>query len=201
MENLKVIFASNLIRLRTAKGLTQAELGALLSYSDKSVSKWERAESLPDAQVLLSVAELFGVSVDYLLHSHDEWVSPDGPLFELPADFNPRMILWLSAVSICTLALTLFVIFWILGYFELFILFAAVPVAVATVLVMNILWGQRKYNMWIVMVLVLAVFLLVYYSLLSINPWQLFLLLLPAELIVVLAFNLRKRRAKSHENA
>ena len=47
MEDPKVIFASNLIRLRNQKGMTQAELAEHINYSDKSVSKWERAEALP----------------------------------------------------------------------------------------------------------------------------------------------------------
>ena len=51
MEDLKLIFASNLIRLRTSAGMKQSELGEQLNYSDKSISKWERAEALPDAAV------------------------------------------------------------------------------------------------------------------------------------------------------
>ena len=72
MEDLKVITASNIINLRTAKGLTQAELGELLNYSDKSVSKWERAEAVPDAYVLKKMSEIFGVSVDYILSRTDK---------------------------------------------------------------------------------------------------------------------------------
>ena len=73
MEDLKVIPASNIINLRTAKGMTQAELGELLSYSDKSVSKWERAEAVPDAYVLKKMSEIFGVSVYYILNTQDAW--------------------------------------------------------------------------------------------------------------------------------
>jgi len=69
MDELKIVFASNLIKLRTRAGMTQAELGEKLHYSDKSVSKWERGESVPDAYVLKCIAELFGVSVDYLISS------------------------------------------------------------------------------------------------------------------------------------
>ena len=72
MEDLKVITASNIINLRTAKGLTQAELGEMLSYSDKSVSKWERAEAVPDAYVLKHMSEIFGVSVDEILGVENE---------------------------------------------------------------------------------------------------------------------------------
>ena len=72
LSDLKLISASNLINLRTAAGLTQAELGAKLNYSDKTISKWERGEAIPDAFVLTQLAELFGVSVDYLLTTHDD---------------------------------------------------------------------------------------------------------------------------------
>ena len=46
LSELKLISASNLINLRTAAGMTQAELGAALNYSDKTISKWERAEAI-----------------------------------------------------------------------------------------------------------------------------------------------------------
>ncbi|MBQ7218900.1 MAG: helix-turn-helix transcriptional regulator, partial [Ruminococcus sp.] len=46
--------------------MTQAQLGEELSYSDKSVSKWERGESIPDVYVLKHIADLSGVTVDYI---------------------------------------------------------------------------------------------------------------------------------------
>ena len=96
MDELKLIFASNLIRLRTAAGMTQAELGEQLNYSDKSISKWERGEAIPDAAVLKRMSEIFGVTVDYLLDEHDAWQpAPD------PADVRDR-----SHASIIQVALT-----------------------------------------------------------------------------------------------
>ena len=53
MEDLKVIFAQNLIALRKQMKLTQIELAEKINYSDKAVSKWERGESIPDVSVLL----------------------------------------------------------------------------------------------------------------------------------------------------
>ena len=38
LSELKLITASNIIKLRTQAGLTQAELGAKLNYSDKTIS-------------------------------------------------------------------------------------------------------------------------------------------------------------------
>ncbi len=62
--NWKETLATNLARLRREKGLTQAELGEKLNYSDKSISKWERGEGVPDLQVMVALSELYGVSLD-----------------------------------------------------------------------------------------------------------------------------------------
>ena len=64
LTELQLVTASNIITQRTKAGMTQAELGAKRNYSDKSVSKWERGEAIPDAYVLSEMAELFGVTVD-----------------------------------------------------------------------------------------------------------------------------------------
>ena len=70
MEKFKKIVAKNISELRQLNKLTQAELGEKINYSDKAVSKWERGESLPDAFVLKRIANIFQVSVDYLLEDH-----------------------------------------------------------------------------------------------------------------------------------
>ena len=40
LSELKLVSASNIIKLRTENEMTQAELGAKLNYSDKTISKW-----------------------------------------------------------------------------------------------------------------------------------------------------------------
>jgi len=59
--------AENLTRYRKDAGMTQLELSEKINYSDKSVSKWERGEGLPDVTVLVQLAELFGITVNDLL--------------------------------------------------------------------------------------------------------------------------------------
>lgn len=75
-ENIKKAIAKNIVWYRKLNKLTQAELAAKINYSDKSISKWERAEGLPDICVLASMAELFGISVDELLRDESEPRSP-----------------------------------------------------------------------------------------------------------------------------
>ncbi len=54
-------------RLRREKGLTQAELGERLSVTFQAVSKWERAETLPDTSILVELAEVLETTVDNIL--------------------------------------------------------------------------------------------------------------------------------------
>ena len=72
MNDLKQIIANNITTLRKAKNLTQLEFAKELNYSDKAISKWERAESIPDVVVLKQIADFFGVTIDYLLNEHLE---------------------------------------------------------------------------------------------------------------------------------
>lgn len=67
MDDIKKIIANNIIELRAEAGMKQAELAEKINYSDKSVSKWERGESLPDVYILSQIAELYSVSVSALI--------------------------------------------------------------------------------------------------------------------------------------
>ena len=64
---LRKTVAKNIAQYRKAHHDTQLDLATKLNYSDKSVSKWERGESLPDIYILSQIAELYGVSVSALI--------------------------------------------------------------------------------------------------------------------------------------
>ena len=53
--------------LRKEKGWTQLQLAEKLNVTDKAVSKWEVGEANPDISLIVTIASLFGVSIDYLL--------------------------------------------------------------------------------------------------------------------------------------
>lgn len=189
MEDLKFITAANIISLRTKAGMTQAQLAELLNYSDKSVSKWERAEAVPDAYVLKHMSEIFGVSVDYLLSSHNDWE----PISQKQKRrYRSEIIVLISMAGIWTLAFFIFIIGWILGHMLWLAFIYAVPISLITLLVFNSVWENGKRNYYIVSTLVASIFVMVYLTLLRWNPWQLLLLIIPAELIVFLAFRVKK---------
>lgn len=60
-----------LIHLRKEKGITQLELAEAVEVSRQAVSKWESGSATPSTEKLLGLSELYGVSVDYLLHDCD----------------------------------------------------------------------------------------------------------------------------------
>lgn len=58
--------------LRKKEGWSQGELADKLNISRQSVSKWELNESLPDAENIVKISNLFNVSTDYLLKDNAE---------------------------------------------------------------------------------------------------------------------------------
>lgn len=186
MEEIKAVFASNLIKLRTQANMTQAQLAEKLNYSDKSISKWERAEALPDITVAKAIADEFGVSVDFMLTSHDEWKPKSAH-----RSFSAGMVALVAILAIWTLATLVFAVFWILGQTRWVVFMSAVPLSLIALLIFNSLWMNVKNNIYIVAALVLSIFLLIYFVLLEYNPWQILLVAIPAEALVFFSFQIK----------
>ena len=201
LDELKLVTAGNLINLRTGAGMTQAELGAKLNYSDKSISKWERGEAIPDAYVLTQIAELFGVSVDYILSSHDAWeptVAPEDPRQDVV--YSTSVITAIAVVGVWTLALTAFVTLWLaVDQLRWQIFVAAFPVSVLTWMVLMCVFKRTRHLKYMVALFVLSIFVCVYLLLLNRNPWQIFMIAVLAEVIVFLSFHVQKKPKKAAE--
>ena len=61
------MFSENLKALRKARGMTQEELAARLHVVRQTVSKWEKGLSVPDAELLIRLAEVLDTTVGQLL--------------------------------------------------------------------------------------------------------------------------------------
>ena len=61
------MLSENLQQLRKAKGFSQEELALRLNVVRQTLSKWEKGLSVPDAQMLIRIAEVLGTSVSELL--------------------------------------------------------------------------------------------------------------------------------------
>lgn len=69
--------------LRTKKGITQTELGKILSVQKAAVSKYELGLTTPSPEILKKLSEYFNVSIDYLLGN-------DRPTASTPAEKMPK---------------------------------------------------------------------------------------------------------------
>lgn len=197
MEDLKPIIAKNIIDLRKSMSLTQAELAQKLNYTDKAVSKWERAESVPDVAVLKEIANIFDVNVDYLLQAeHKE----NYQVISKQKRHDHLIITLLSASLVFLIATVLFVsLESTLDRMRLYIWMIyiyAIPVACIVLLVFNSLWGKRKTRFIIISVLLWSALLSLYLSFLSFvshNIWLVFMIGIPAQIIIFLWANLKKK--------
>ena len=193
LSELKLVTASNIIKLRTGAGMTQAELGAALNYSDKTISKWERGEAIPDAYVLTQMAELFGVTVDALLSSQDRWQPAPDPDEVPDRSYSVSMIIAVAVLGVWTLALTAFVALWLVGVIRWQIFVVALPVSILTYLVLICVFGKKRYLQYVIALFVLSIFIMIYLLFVHRNPWQIFLICVLAEVLVFLSCNIKKR--------
>ena len=69
-------FEEKLVLQRKRQGLSQEELAARIGVSRQAVSRWELGSTMPDAPNLVKLADLFGVTTDYLLRETEEAPSP-----------------------------------------------------------------------------------------------------------------------------
>ena len=202
LNELKLVTASNIIKLRTGIGMTQAELGAKLNYSDKTISKWERGEAIPDAYVLTQLSALFGVSVDFILSSHDKWEKPKENEVE-EVRYSVEHIIAIVVIGVSTAFLIAFVTLWLMDVVEWRLFLFALSAAILAYMIMICIFKRTRQLQYVIALFVASLFVIVYFFLPTANPWQLFLILIPAEAIVFLACNVKKRRhphPKKQEN-
>lgn len=79
-------------KLRRARGMTQEQLAERVGVSRQSMSGWENGAALPDTVHVIALADLFGVTTDYLLR--DEPSSRSAPQADAQAETAPQRARW-----------------------------------------------------------------------------------------------------------
>lgn len=146
-KSIKEIISNNISSLRKREGMTQADLADRLSYSDKSISKWERSESLPDAEMLYKLSELFHVDIQYLFTEHESFglsIEEERRLKKKENRYH-LMFAFSTFFILCTM------VFSVLGsYIDLLetsnisLLLFILPLIPTILLIINLIMGHRK---------------------------------------------------------
>ncbi len=196
MEHLEQIVAHNITELRKEQKWTQAELAEKINYSDKSVSKWERGDALPDLKVLKQMADLFGVTLDYFVtenaaESKKQLSIPKSDrVFRVATLLLAVCIVWLIAVSVFVSTSV-----YSKGVWMAFVW--AVPFSMVVLSYFCRRWKLRictlVFNSIFCWSLIASVYLqlLVYHHY---NLWFLFLIGVPAQAVIILWALIRHNR-------
>lgn len=205
MEELKSVIANNITELRKESGLTQLELAEKLNYSDKAVSKWERAESLPDVSILKQIADMFDVTIDYLLKSDHTAEKEQTARVSRRIQRNQ---IFITGISIVLVWLVATVVFFILEattnirYEILATCFTyAVPVSVVVWLVFNSVWFNKKRNFLIISLLLWSTLGALFITLLEQKLYLMFVVGIPAQVIIGLWSGIKSPKGKSNKKS
>jgi transcriptional regulator with XRE-family HTH domain len=196
MEELKLIIAKNIADLRKKNGMTQAEFAEKLNYSDKAISKWERGESVPDIATLKQIAEMFGVTIDYLLE--EDHTKADALMDTLRRDRkrNNIIITLLSFMLVWLLATIIYVSLTyipdVASPWHSYVY--ALPISLIVLLVFNCIWGKRKWTFVLVSLLVWTILAATFIIGFGDINWSVFLIGVPAQIIVLLWSHIRMRK-------
>jgi len=186
MKSFNEIVADNLVYLRKSKKMTQIELAEQLNYSDKSISKWEHGETLPDIEVLSKLANLYNVSLDFIVTntSHEELLEDH----KKTQNKQNQIIISLLCVSfVWFLAAVIFVYTNLIlqaNYWMVYIW--ALPISCAVLIYFNKLWGKKKFLFFLMSFMLWALLLCFYLQFLKYNIWLLFLIATPIQIAIIL---------------
>lgn len=209
MNDIKATIAKNIAELRQKSGMTQLEFAEKLNYSDKAISKWERGESLPDITVLTTIAELFHVTLDYLIQSEHkpektaEEIAEESEYAKNLRARNRRVILGLGILLVWFVAMLGFVLMELVFeaprlHWQFFVY--AVPVSAVVWLIFNSVWFKPRRNYLIVSLLMWSSLAAIYLSFMNLHTklWQIFLLGAVGQIAILVSSGLKKidRKAK-----
>lgn len=206
-EKIKKQIGANIASYRKRSSMTQAGLADKLNYSDKAVSKWERGESVPDVLTLVSLAKLFGITVDELLVDPNELPENPGRIERvmeralektLKRKADKPAILKLSSLVVWFVALALVVLMSLFDIKNTWMAFVyAIPTDAIVQLCLRCAWKDFRWNRYLISVIMWGGLLSIFVTILAFvdmtlwtRLWRIFLLGIPGQVAILLSFKL-----------
>lgn len=190
-SNIKENIVNNITALRKSRGLTQTDVGKALNYSDKTVSKWENGDSLPDVTVLHTLAQMYGVSLDYLVQYNEEVKKESVSTKER----SNKIIILCLLVSVVILIATVIFVYFLMYHdtivWQVFVW--AVPVASALLFLLAKRWSENKlYRTLLLSILLWSLLACLFLQFELYRAWFIFFLGIPIQVIILLASKLQR---------
>ena len=199
VNDLKSVIAKNLIRYRKEKGFTQQELAEILNYSDKSISKWERGEGVPDIYILKQIAELYGVTVNDII----EMESPSHENIPLVNKLKNHVLITLMSVMlvwfVATIAHSILKIIFPDEIRVLYCYIYAVPLSSIVFYIFNRIWFRKNYiNAILVSIISWSCLFTFYWTIKDyFNNFEVFFYIgIPFQIIIIFWYLMDRRKNK-----
>ena len=178
--------ATNISAMRNAAGLTQAQFAEKLNYTDKAISKWERGESVPDIAVLWQIADMFGVTVDWLISDHgSSEATPDAEAVRAGKQ-NRILISLLSSVGVWFIATIVFIVLQSIGANRVWLPFMwAAPATCIDLLVFNAIWGKYKLNFLFISLIIWTLIGSTFVTIANPALWYIFIFGIPLQVATI----------------
>ena len=191
MNEIERVVAKNLVYYRTRAKMTQLELAEKLSYSDKSVSKWERGAGMPDVATLKQLADMYGIKVDNFFNEGEsgEVVAPT----EIKSSRNTKHFL-ISLLSVGLVWLIATIVFVTLSWFNVprawLAFIVAIPVMSIVLVVLSRIWS-KLYVVGIFVSMLIWTLAMTLYIFINENSYYLFYICIPLQIMVFIWYILR----------
>jgi len=190
MKNLKETVSKNITRLRQHSNLTQLELAQKLKYSDKSISKWERGEGLPDLEVLVELAKIFDVPITAFLEEDETKIKPKKLIKN-----SHTMIYLLSAGLVFLVASIIFATLFMIPSTKMisWISFIyAIPISAIVLLALSVKWKNYQMQALSISIILWGAIISICISIPYADIWSLCVIGFVFELLIIFWFILRK---------
>ena len=190
MEDVKSTVAKNITELRILNNMTQMELAEKLNYSNKTVSKWERGESSPDISVLVEIADLFDVTLDYLVRAETiEEAVIEHKNQEIK--YSRRAISYIAEGAGWMVAIFAFIITTLIinrMSFQWLYFVYTLPVALIIKLIFNSVWFNPRHNYLIISALMWSILAAIHITFLffKINVSLIYFLGVAGQVVIVM---------------
>lgn len=186
MENSVKNISKNLTELRKKNNYTQLEIAEKFMYSDKTISKWENGDLLPDIETLTKLADFYGVTVDYFLKENKVTFVKNDKSYNETIIRNKIVITSLTISIVWFLAAVIFVYIAIYSKSYVWQIFVwCVPISCVGVIAFNKAYFHNHFIFFLTWsIFIWSLLLSVCLSLIDKYIWPLFIVGVPAQVII-----------------
>ena len=114
--------------------------------------------------------------------------------------YSVERVIAVAVIGVFTAFLIAFVTLWLMDVVEWRLFLIALSTAILVCLILLCVFKRTKHLQYVIALLVASLFFIIYFFLPVAHPWQLFLILVPTEALVILACNLRIKHQYRHKS-